>query len=284
MNVPNTIANCVDSLKQVRGISAIVLGGSRARGTASPTSDIDIGIYYDPAIGLDIAGLRRVASAIDDEHRDNLVTEIGGWGPWINGGGWLTVDRMPVDFLYRDLNQVSQVIADCVTGTITIDYQPGHPHGFVNAIYMAEIALCNVLWDPTGVVGELKGRTRPYPPGLQKATIGKFFWEATFAIDNGYKAIYKNDLAYVAGSCFRAVASLNQALFAMNESYLMNEKGAAAIADSFRIVPERYFQRTNAIFASISEDEGNLKTAIQMLRELIQETDALIQSKSYLNS
>lgn len=283
MNVQSTISNIVDRLKPISGIRALVLGGSRARGTASPNSDIDFGIYYDPSIGLDITELRRVASAIDDEHRDNLVTEIGGWGPWINGGGWLKIDDMPVDILYRDLDKVSQVIEDCVNGTITIDYQPGHPHGFVNSIYMAEIALCSVLWDPSGVIGELKSRTSPYPPALQEATIRKFFWEAAFAIENGYKAIYKNDLAYVAGSCFRAVASLNQALFAMNESFLMNEKGASAIADSFRIAPDRYFPRINAIFASITEDQENVKTAIHKLRELIQETEDLMQSKSLLN-
>jgi len=120
-------------------------------------------------------------------------------------------------------------------GGITIDYQPGHPHGFANSIYLAEIALCKVLWDPSGVVGKLKSRTIPYPPVFQKATIQNFFWEATFALDNGYKGIYKKDLSYIAGCCFRSVSCLNQVLFAINETYLMNEKGATAITDSFSI-------------------------------------------------
>jgi len=87
MNVQYTISSIVDSLKQVSGITALVLGGSRARGTESHDSDIDIGIYYDSEKGLDITQLRRVAAAIDDDHRENIVTEIGDWGPWINGGG-----------------------------------------------------------------------------------------------------------------------------------------------------------------------------------------------------
>ena len=41
------IENIVDSLKDVKGLEAIVLGGSRARGTQSSDSDIDIGLYYD---------------------------------------------------------------------------------------------------------------------------------------------------------------------------------------------------------------------------------------------
>lgn len=234
-------------------------------------------------MGLDISQLRRVAAAIDDEHRDNLVTEIGDWGPWINGGGWLKVNQVPVDFIFRDLNKVSQVIEKCIMGGITIDYQPGHPHGFANSIYLAEIALCKVLWDPEGVVGKLKSRTIPYPPVFQEATIQKFIWEAAFALDNGYKGIYKKDLSYIAGCCFRSVSCLNQVLFAINESYLMNEKGAASIADTFSIAPSKYSHRINEIFTLITEDQEYLKKAINMMRELIQETENLMKTKSFLN-
>lgn len=283
MDVQNTIAKIVDRLKQIRGISALVLGGSRARGTESPNSDIDIGIYYDSEKELDITRLRQVAAAIDDDHRENLVTEIGGWGPWINGGGWLKVDQIPVDLIFRDQKKVSDVIEECVRGTITIDYQPGHPHGFANSIYLAETALCKVLWDPSDVVGKLKSRIVPYPTLFQEATIQKFFWEAAFALDNGYKGIYKKDLSYIAGCWFRSVSCLNQVLFASNETYLMNEKGASVIADSFRIVPSKYSRRINDIFTLLTEDEECLNKAHNMMRELIQETEHLLRSKSLLS-
>ena len=32
---------------------------------------------------------------------------------------------------------------------------PACPHGFITAIYLAEIALCRPLWDPEGVVADL---------------------------------------------------------------------------------------------------------------------------------
>jgi predicted nucleotidyltransferase len=37
------------------------LGGSRARGTHRPDSDIDIGIYYDESAGFDVARLNEIA-------------------------------------------------------------------------------------------------------------------------------------------------------------------------------------------------------------------------------
>ncbi len=94
MDAQAIISNLVDVLKQVDGVQALVLGGSRAKGTHHPGSDIDIGIYYDPDQGLDLAQLRRAASDLDDGHRDNVMTDIGGWGSWINGGGWLQVKQM----------------------------------------------------------------------------------------------------------------------------------------------------------------------------------------------
>ena len=68
-------------LEDIPGIIGIVLGGSRARGTHHEKSDIDIGIYYDEAEGFDIEELNKVAAKLDDERREKLVTQIGGWGP-----------------------------------------------------------------------------------------------------------------------------------------------------------------------------------------------------------
>ncbi len=163
MDVSELILEIVDRLRGVAGVEVVVLGGSRARGSHTETSDIDLGLYYFPAAALDLVALERVASEIDDAHRANLVTGIGGWGPWINGGGWLKVNQVPVDFLYRDLDRVSQIIEACRDGRIEIAYQPVHLHPFTSSIYLAEVALCQPLWDPRGSLARLKERARPYP-------------------------------------------------------------------------------------------------------------------------
>ncbi|MHC5727059.1 MAG: hypothetical protein ACYTXY_23560, partial [Nostoc sp.] len=123
-----------------------------------------------------------------------------------------------------------RVIDDCHAGQITIDYQPGHPHGFVSSIYMGEIAICQVLDDPDSVLEALKFKTKPYPVGLKHATIDTFAWEISFSLVVAKKAIARDDVVYAAGCCFRSVACMNQVLFTLNEDYLLNEKGAVAIA------------------------------------------------------
>lgn len=136
MTQPNSeplLARLVDGLSRVPGVRALALGGSRARGSADAGSDYDIGLYYEPREPFNVALLRKVVVGLDDAGPAASVTPIGAWGQWINGGGWLTVDGVRVDLLYRDLQRVRAVIADCREGRIERHYQPGHPHAFVSS-------------------------------------------------------------------------------------------------------------------------------------------------------
>jgi predicted nucleotidyltransferase len=74
-------------LGEVPGVAAVALGGSWARGEAHPDSDVDLGLYYRPDSPPDVGDLRRLARELDDRHPPDPVSEIGEWGPWINGGG-----------------------------------------------------------------------------------------------------------------------------------------------------------------------------------------------------
>src|SRR5690606_16582965 len=142
-----------------------------------------------------------------------------------------------VDCLYRDLDQVTAVMERCLAGHIEMGYRPGHPHGWVSAIYLAETALCRRQWEAAGDDNALQARTRPYPARLQAALIEKFAWEIGFALLTARKGQARGDVAYVAGCAFRAVACLLQVLFALNEQYWLNEKGALALAEGFALRP-----------------------------------------------
>jgi predicted nucleotidyltransferase len=264
--LPDFIHHVVDRLQSIEGIAAIALGGSRARGNHTQKSDVDLGIYYQPENLLDVNALNHLASELDDSHRPNLITPIGGWGKWINGGGWLKVEGVSVDFLYRDLVRVNRVIDDCKSGQITIDYQPGHPHGFVSSIYISEVAICLPLYDPHGVLEALKAKTKPYPTELKQITINTFAWEISFSLLVAKKSIIRGDVAYAAGCCFRSVACMNQVLFALNQQYLLNEKGAVAIANSFAFCPQNYQQRVESAFALLTTK--SIADAIAILEEI----------------
>ncbi|MFC5447739.1 nucleotidyltransferase domain-containing protein [Paenibacillus aestuarii] len=280
MEVTSLLERITDRLKNVSGVEAVVLGGSRARGTHTEKSDLDIGIYYRANRPLDLDALSEIARQLDDLKRDSLVTPIGEWGPWINGGGWLQVNGLGVDFLYRELEKVAETIEDCTHGMVRIDYQPGHPHGFVNSIYMGEIAVCRPLWDPKGLIAGLKAHTQPYSPVLQQATVAKFLWEAAFSADNASKGVSRGDISYIAGHLFRAVSCLTQVLFALNGDYMLNEKGAVAYVARFAIAPEQFESRVQQAYTGLTVNGDDMLSAIAIIHELIGETNELAAKRA----
>jgi predicted nucleotidyltransferase len=273
MNISDQIESIADQLITIPGIEAVVLGGSRARGTHTESSDIDLGIYYTLSKPMDLSALARLATEIDDEHRENLITPFGGWGPWIHGGGWLKVNGLSVDFLYRDLDKVRRVINDCRAGRIETVYQPGHPFAFVSAIYLSEVALCRALWDPQGIIENLKAQVIPYPLRLKKAILDAFWWEVDFSLGIAQKSISRGDVTYAVGCCFRAVICLMQVLFAVNEQYWMNEKGSVSLATGFQKSPARLKERVEQAFAQMNSSGTSITEAIDILRELVGESE-----------
>ncbi|MBV8097572.1 MAG: nucleotidyltransferase domain-containing protein [Verrucomicrobia bacterium] len=275
----NSLPPLIEDLKTVPGIQAIVLGGSRARGSGDASSDTDLGIYYDPGSPLEVATLNQVAARHDDRKALGIVTSIGGWGPWINGGGWLRVDGSAVDLLYRETSKVGSVIDKCIAGHIEVAYQPGHPLGFLSSIYAGEVAVCRVLWDPTGWVASRKIRLIDYPEALRRELVRRFGFEAGFSLLIAEKPVRRADVTYVAGCFFRAVSCLLIVLFALNRQHWLNEKGALHLAGGFLIVPLGFCERVEEIWRSVVKDSDSLTAASAAIRDLTDEVKALVEKE-----
>ena len=265
----------VPHLAEVPGIVAVVLGGSRARGTATEASDYDLGLYYGAEEALNTQHLLGTVRELVDDPASAAVTPVGEWGPRIVGGGWLSIQGGKVDLLYRNVEDVRAVLADCHAGRISMAYQPGHPHGFCSAIWMGEIALCQPIHDPTGAIAELKAAASPYPDALRAALLKAFLWEVSFSIENAQIAIPRRDKTHMAGCIYRTLCCIGQVLFAVNRRYLINEKGALVEAAGFPCTMGRLTERTDAIW----EDVGNshFSDALASLRALDAELRALVQ-------
>jgi predicted nucleotidyltransferase len=262
-------------LGRIEGVVAVALGGSWARGDALPDSDMDLGIYYHPHSRPDITAVRQLAQELDDRHTAETITDFGGWGPWINGGGWLEIEGERVDWIYRDLALVNQVIDDCRAGCATCYYQPGHPHGFHNYIYMGELYFCQILYDPEGTLAALKALTMNYPPHLKRALIDKYLWEAIFSLDTSSKPATRSDTFYVSGTLFRCAAALTQVLFALNEQYCINEKGALKAVETLPRHPDGFSKTVIDVLAQPGHNTAQLRASIQQFRELIQAVQEL---------
>jgi len=259
-------------LANVAGISAVVLGGSRVRGTAKERSDYDVGLYFSRLVPLDTHALAAALRTVVDDPQYATVTPIGEWGPWIVGGGWLQLGGRKLDLLYREVEAVDRVIAEACEGVTSMHYQPGHPHGFCSAHWMGEVALCRPLHDPLGVIARLKSKTAPYPRPLRDALIRRFRWEVQFSIENAELAVARSEQTHIVGCAYRALCCLAQVLYARNERYLINEKGALAEAAAFPLTIANLSARVEAIWRSIGLNEHGV--ALAELRRL----DADLQS------
>ncbi|WP_437272770.1 nucleotidyltransferase domain-containing protein (plasmid) [Staphylococcus succinus] len=273
--VDHTIQKIVEEITGLPGVVGVVLGGSRAKGNHRPDSDIDIGIYYDETQGFNTDNIEKAALKINDEKKDDLITSLGDWGEWINGGGWLLVNGYHVDLIFRDIKKVNEVIKDCLSGKVTIHYQTGHPHGFLNVMYMGELNICKILADPQNKLNELKNKTFPYPPKVKQSITQFFAFEASFSFMFIEDNINKNDISYIMGHLFRCISCLNQVIFAKNEIYCINEKKSVAMINEFPIKPKNYKNRIDNIVSSLSMDEYKTKQSIEELRKIIEETNRL---------
>jgi predicted nucleotidyltransferase len=257
----------IERLASIDGVEGVALGGSRARGDHVPDSDYDLGIYYDG--NLDVAALQGLANEYSST--PTAVTAPGGWGPWVNGGGWLNVNGTPIDLIYRDFDRVQAVWAECIEGQFRNEIQAGHPLGFWSHAYAGEVALGVVLADSSGRLGSLQEAAQHFPEPLAHALVAAS-WEASFSMANARKATSRQDVAYVTGCMFRAVGVVAHAAHGFERRWLLNEKGAVAATDSLPGAPEAFADRVATAFELVGSTSAQLDAACGSLETLLEET------------
>ncbi len=255
-------------LAAVDGVVGVTLGGSRARGAHTAASDTDLGLYYRAP--LDVAALGSLAREVAGPAA--TVTRSGDWGPWVDGGAWLHVDGVAVDWIYRDLDRVTGVWSDVSAGRFGFHAQVGHPLGFPDFAYPGELALGLVLADPSGELTRLHTEFQAYPPPLRDAIVGRSLWEAAFLLDIAAKALQRSDTYYLAGCLFRALGLCTHALHAHAGRWLINEKGAIDAATALTGAPPDFDERAYGVLAGLGRNPAQLRAALEAAERLVTDT------------
>jgi hypothetical protein len=199
---------------------------------------------------------------------DAKITELGQWGPWVDGGAWLSVDGTSVDWIYRDANRVLAAWDDAQQGQFSVNAQTGHPFGVPDYAYVGEVALGVVLADPSGHLGVLKRQASTYPQALADALVERL-WEAEFLIGGLRKAAERTDSAWVAGCLFRVVMLCVHALHGRAGKWLINEKGAVHSAGQLTLSPLNFEERAQAILGQLGTTPSELASAIDAAADLV---------------
>lgn len=269
----STIRNMAESLIDVDGVIGVVLGGSRARRTHLPTSDVDLGIYYLET--FDRPALSRLIARWTGQPGE--VGVPGSWGPWVDAGAWLNVDRTPVDWIMRDLNRVEEQCVRARQGQFAFHQQPGHPLGFLDVAYVGELATSQILADPSGRLVRLQGEFRDVPTPLRMA-ICESLWEAIFLVDSVRKSVARSDTNYVALSLARALMLCAHALHANEGVWVTNEKGLIPAVASLQAAPRAFAARAANAMSNIGTSQVMQARAIELVSQLLNETEFLLKN------
>ena len=271
------VSSLAERLSAIAGVKAVVLGGSYARGRARPESDIDLGIFYSEAAPFSIERIREVAAEVNDASGP-VVTDFYGWGPWVNGGAWLTVGGQRVDFIYRNLEQVERVIGEAEAGKYEVHYLQQPPFGFFSGTYLGEIAVCIPLFDPEGFLDALKRRVTEYPDALRLRVVQDYLFMAEFTLGAFASRFAARADSYGTAACLtRAVNELVMALFALNRRYPVNDKTALVEVAEFERAPREFDLRARKTLAHLGTDAAELDAAVASIGQLVRETVELAE-------
>lgn len=277
------VSSLAKQLGAIRGIRAVVLGGSHARGRAQPGSDIDLAIFYSEAAPFSIQSIRELAEVVNDTARP-VVSNFYEWGPWVNGGAWLTIGGQRVDLLYRSLEHLERVIAEAEAGRYELHYLQQPPFGFFSVTYLGEVAVCIPLVDPEAQLDVLKRRVAAYPEALRRAVVQDYLWMAEFGLAAFARKFAARADAYGTAACLTcAVNQLVLVLFALNRQYPLNDKTALAEVAEFERAPREFRPRVQQTLAHLGASAAELGAAVegvaQLVRETVELTDGLYRPR-----
>ena len=258
-----TLQALADRLCRVSGVLGVALGGSRARGTATADSDHDLGVYYRRP--LDVAGVQRVAEEFAGA--PTRVSAPGAWGPWVDGGAWISVQGAPVDLVYRELERVDDAWSDAGAGLTLFHTQTGHPLGFPQFAYAGELALARVLADPSGFLRRRQELMAAPPAPLRLALVAGL-WEAEFLLGSLRGAVARGDTVHVAGVLFRVVGICAHALHGHAGRWLVTDKGMVAAAGALPGAPAGFADRAHALLGALGRTPAELAASVSAAGQL----------------
>ena len=277
------VHDLIEELKGIPGLQGAVLGGSYARGQARADSDIDLGVYYSDAAPICVKSIREVTARFPGSVNP-IVSELLEWGPWVNGGAWLTIRRQRVDLIYRSLEHLEQVISEAQQGKHELHFGQQPPFGYFGPSYLGELSIAVILFDPSGQIAGLQSRVAKYPEALRRRVVQDYLWSVEFALHAFAPKFARQGEVYLTASTIaRCVHALVLVLFALNRRYLVNDKTVLKEASDFPLRPPDLRRRVDSLLSRVgsipTELEHSVSLADALFREIVELSGDLYSPK-----
>lgn len=180
-----------------------------------------------------------------------------------------------MDWIYRDLVKVQRAIDDAHAGRLTFDYQPGHPLGFANIYYAAEVHHVVVLHDPRDELAALKQQTAKFPDPLRERAPNAALWEARFSLENAAKPAKRGDVGHVTGLAYRAVMCMGYALLLRHRRWVMTEKGVIAAMAGLPDPAPLAAAEAADVLGAVGRSDDELQTSVRRLTSIPDNLEAV---------
>ena len=269
-----------DLLPLVRGFVAegpygIALGGSGAKGTADPHSDVDVYLFAE-AFAPAAARAERVTAA------RGVAAGAVSWGtgePFVEGGTDFSVDGVRVECWLRRASLVEAALAACAGGRTRREHRAWLVMGFFDHVVLGDVHAMRIVDDPAGMLARWKASVATYPEALRTAILRRFMAEAAHWPHNPHYlgAVERADLIYTSGIVQQVIHALLQVVFALNRTYFPGEKKLAAALATLSIAPADAGARIEALlFPGARPSVAGLRAQMRDLTDLVRETRELI--------
>ena len=204
-----------------------------------------------------MTGLRLLAREVAGPGAE--LTEVGAWGPWVDGGGWLQVRGAAVDWLYRDVGRVRAAWDDAQQGRYRFHAQVGHPLGVPDFAYAGRSRSVS-CWPTRAASWPSCSRRRGATLLRCRRRWSRGLWEAqSFLLAGARKAARRGDTAYVAGCLFRVVGVCVHALHGRAGRWLVNEKGAVRSAARLPLAPPGLVEKVGLLLGGLGTSPDELR-------------------------
>jgi hypothetical protein len=121
----------------------------------------------------------------------------------------------------------------------------------------------------------MKEEVAAYPPALRQRGVQDSLWGVEFTLLFARKLASEADVYNVAGCLTRAASHMTQALFALNETYFVNDKHALRQIEKFPLRPPGYRRALERILARPGERPDALAATVAELEALFEALVAL---------
>ena len=248
------------------------MGGSFARGHATSKSDVDLVLFYDESQPPSPSRLNAILAALAPDAAP-AFTQVGEWGPWVNGGAWLSFAGQRIDVLYRSLQQSQRVLDDCSEGRWELHWSQQPPYGYFSPSFVEELGICVPLFDRSGTLAHLRAQARVYPDALQRRIVQDFLWSIEFNLSAFVpKYVAAADAYGFAGCASRICFQLVHVLYALNRQWPPPDRVALSRTAALSTRPADFEARVQDVLGHIGTSASAQTERAARLRELWNET------------